>query len=56
MQVNYKWDDVSSFEEFERIAYSYRSWPGDDINGVRERYDELVAYVKHMICENQTSK
>ena len=33
-------------EEFNHIAYSYRSWPSTDPIGVSERYDELVNYVQ----------
>ena len=33
-------------EEFNAIAYRYRSWPSDDLKGVVERYGELVKYVQ----------
>ena len=36
-------------EEFNHIAYSYRSWPGDDQAGVVARYDELVKHVEDLI-------
>jgi len=33
-------------EEFNHIAYSYRSWLASDPKGVSERYQELVNYVQ----------
>jgi hypothetical protein len=33
-------------EEFNHIAYSYRSWLASDPKGVADRYDELVNYVQ----------
>ena len=33
-------------EEFNAIAYSYRSWPMHDPKGVSVRYEELVNYVQ----------
>ena len=33
-------------EEFNAIAYSYRSWLASDPKGVSERYEELVNYVQ----------
>ena len=33
-------------EEFNAIAYSYRSWLASDPKGVADRYEELVNYVQ----------
>ena len=33
-------------EEFNHIAYSYRSWLASDPKGVADRYQELVNYVQ----------
>ena len=33
-------------EEFNSIAYAYRAWPESDPQGVVDRYNELLAYVK----------
>ena len=43
-------------EEFNHIAYSYRSWPGADQAGVVARYDELVAYVESLMSKNHFEK
>jgi hypothetical protein len=41
-------------EEFNHIAYSYRSWPSTDPIGVSERYDELVNYVQSITHSAKT--
>lgn len=33
-------------EEFNAIAYSYRSWPAHDPKGVSDRYQELLNYLE----------
>ena len=33
-------------EEFNHIAYSYRSWLASDPKGVSDRYEELINYVQ----------
>ena len=35
-------------EEFNAIAYRYRSWPLHDPKGVSERYQELLNYIKEI--------
>lgn len=36
-------------EAFNHIAYSYRSWPMTDPEGVLARYNELLAHVEQLI-------
>ena len=46
-------------EEFNAIAYSYRSWPFSDPKGVSDRYEELVKYVQsitHPVKELKLTK
>lgn len=33
-------------EDFNAIAYSYRSWPAHDPKGVSDRYQELLNYLE----------
>jgi hypothetical protein len=40
-------------EEFDQIAYAYRSWPATDPAGVAQRFEELLAYVEKLISENK---
>ena len=40
-------------EEFNGRAHNLRSWPATDPIGVSERYDELLAYVKKFINEDE---
>lgn len=36
-------------EEFNAVAYSYRSWPTTDQAGVVARFEELRAFVEQLI-------
>lgn len=45
--------DEAEQEEFNAIAYSYRSWPATDPKGVADRYDELLRYVAKIIEDSR---
>jgi len=49
--------DAKSFDEdeFNHIAYNYRSWPAHDPKGVSERYQELVDHVKSITAPRELS-
>ena len=38
-------------EEFDRIAYAYRSWPATDPAGVVARFEELKRYVEQLMSD-----
>jgi hypothetical protein len=40
-----------NWEDFNAVAYNYRSWPGSDPKGVVERYEELCKFVREAIEE-----
>jgi hypothetical protein len=42
-------------EEFNNIAYRYRSWPLTDPEGVSARYEELVAHVRELIAAGRAA-
>jgi hypothetical protein len=40
------------WDEFNRIAYAYRSWPGSDPQGVVDRYEELCEFVRDVMSDD----
>lgn len=42
-------------EEFERLAYAYRSWPIQDPAGVALRFADLKEWVEEMIQNEATA-
>ena len=43
-------------EQFNSIAYSYRSWPAHDPKGVSERYEELWSLFRQQQAEIEALK